>query len=1274
MNAARRFTLAALASLCALTGLLLASAPALALNVHTFSGSFGKEGSENGQLEQPDGVAVNDQTHDVYVVDRGNNRVEEFTSAGAYIGQFNGSASPTGAFDEPTWVAVDNSGNLLDPSAGDVYVIDRGHGVIDKFNAAGVYEGQLTTGAGDVPFAERLYGVAVDPAGVVWVLQQAPPAEEAEGNLVIDSFSDASDNLFLASNMHFHTLPEPGLAVDSEDRLYFPKPFGGVNMSEAGRLYEFPAIGRDIGNVSGLAVDSSNNEVYADLGEQVKAYAVNKLFIEQFGSGHLTGGSGIAVDSSSHVVYVADAATDRVAIFDQVVLPDVSTGLEQTNEEHEGSVTLNGMVNPDGEQVTSCQFEYGIEASYSNVAPCEPAAGSGSSPVAVHANVTGLTPLTSYHYRLVAGNANGSNPGFDETFTAPERPKIDDESVAGVTSSSAELEVELNPGGAETTYRFEYGPTTAYGTSLSGDASAGTGDTALRAQLRDLRPNTAYHYRIVAGNAVQREVIGPDRTFTTQSAGSEFALPDGRAWELVTPPNKDGSGLIAVGNEQGADIQASTAGDAITYGAITPFVANPASSRAPEVEQMISKRTTPGSWATRDITTPHREVIEIAINHTAEYKLFSTELSVGFVEPVGDTPLPPLPPSAEKTLYFRKASGEYEALVSTANVAPGTEFGGDPRNPNGGALKFITATPDMSRVLLQSAVGLTEGDGAGLYEWAAGKLRFVGEGTAGSQDENVRHAISNDGSRVVFGGAERHLYLRDMATGAIVQVDAAQGAPEPPPSQSNSRYRTANNEDSRVFFTSEERLTGDSTASAGKEDLYEFETSGAGKPLAGKLTDLTVDGNTGESADVRGVIGASEDGSSVYFVANGVLGDGRERGAESGECERPEKQLTATCTLYVEHYDQGTEAWTAPTFVATLSNADRPSWGGGSSVIATVTDNLTTMTSRVSPNGRYLAFMSENSLTGYDSRDANSGAPDEEVFLYDAATAKLVCASCNPTGTRPVGLFEGNEYEERLVDYAVNWKERWLAGNIPGWTSTDDFHALYQSRYLSNSGRLFFNSADALVPADVNGKEDVYEYEPLGVGTCQGAGDGQSASVVFSESAGGCTALISAGTSAEESAFLDASEAGGDVFFLTKSRLAPADYDASIDVYDAHECTALALCPPPLALTPPPCTTGDACKAAPTPQPAIYGAPSSETFSGAGNVVLSAPESKTVEPKSAARGQQLAKALQACKRKRKQRRGACESQARKRYGAKGSRVRRSLFAGIGNTANKGAGR
>lgn len=1245
-------------------GLLLWSAPALALNLHTFSHSFGESGSEAGQFDEPDGMAVNDRTHVLYVVDRGNNRVEEFTAAGAYVGQFNGSgtyeiegkvehgaAAPTGAFKEPSWIAVDDSGSPMDPSEEDVYVIDEGHDVIDKFNAEGAYLGQLTMGEKE-PF-DQLSGVAVDSAGRLWVSQEGYEIEHGyiseDGEVM--SFSDGLVNEFIShSPREYLYHGRPGFAVNSEGRLYVTQSTSGQKISAPPAMYnknyEFEGyIGKK--GVTGIAVDTSNDEVFFNYANQVEAYGQNDVLHQVFGEGDLTSGSGIAVDPSSHIVYAADSATDKIDVFDRVIVPDPVTGTEPAEEEQEGSVTLEGTVNPDGEPVTSCEFEYGTEESYGKTASCAALPGSGSSPVAVQARISGLTPLTTYHYRLVAGNAHGTNPGADQAFIAPVHPTVNGESAEDIVVSAATLRAEVNPGGADTTYRFEYGPTTAYGMSvpMSGGAEAGARaeDESVYARTENLLPDTTYHFRVVLSSPADREVVGPDRQFTTQSEGGEFVLPDGRAWELVSPPNKHGAGLYGVGYYEGAVIQAAAGGSAFTWAASSPIEANPPGGRVGETTQVYSRRSAPGAWESLDIATPHTEgASTLAVGHSSEYKLFSEDLSVGLVEPAGHTPLPPLPAGSEKTIYLRDdATGAYQALVSAANVPPGTHFGHDEEAE--GDLSLVAATPDLSHVVIGSKVGLTKGspEEGGLYEWAEGKLQFVGvlpdgeqvtrEVSLGYRDTNVRHAISNDGLRLVLE-VNGHLYLRDMKSGAggeTVQVDAAQGAPEP--ASAGSVYQTASSDDSRIFFTSSERLTGNSTASGGEEDLYVFElTSGAGEPLAGKLTDLTVDANPGESASVQGeVIGASEDGSSVYFVADGVLGDGVERDARPGTCA----EGSGTCNLYGEHYDAVTKTWGPPMFIASLSGEDQPDWngqGGGRG-------QLQLMTSRVSPNGRYLAFMSDRSLTGYENRDADSGAPDEEVYLYDADSEHLVCASCNPTEAQPVGMFDRGFPEEPVVDPAQNWAHRWLAASIPGWTSESLAVAQYQSRYLSNSGRLFFDSADALVPDDVNGQEDVYEYEPAGIGSCQAPGYGQSASDVYSQIAGGCIGLISSGLSPEESAFMDASETGGDVFFMTSARLTPQAYETSYAVYDAHECTSAEPCAPAPPGQPPACDTEASCKAAPTPQPSIYGAPSSEIFSGVGDVASEAPPvtSKKVTRRTAG-----------CKRGFTKKRGRCVRKSR----------------------------
>jgi hypothetical protein len=304
--------------------------------------------------------------------------------------------------------------------------------------------------------------------------------------------------------------------------------------------------------------------------------------------------------------------------------------------------------------------------------------------------------------------------------------------------------------------------------------------------------------------------------------------------------------------------------------------------------------------------------------------------------------------------------------------------------------------------------------------------------------------------------------------------------------------------------------------------------------------------------------------------------------------------------------------------------------------------------------------MSQRSLTGYDNRDAVSGKPDEEVYLYDAGTGGLACASCNPTGARPVGI----EVRETSTLFASGrvWPKATLAGNVPGWTPYALGLARYQSRYLSDSGRLFFNSSDALVPGDVDGTEDVYEYEPKGVGGCTSTPAGGG--VVFkpggafkvegregSEGAG-CVGLISSGRSSEESGFLDASANGSDVFFLTAAKLSKEDFDTSLDIYDAHECTGSSPCFPAVVARPPACSSGDSCKAAPSVQPEIFGAPSSATFTGTGNVASPPPSPVKVKTAAQVKAEKLAGALAGCRKKRQKRvRVACEVSARKRYGA-----------------------
>ena len=146
----------------------------------------------------------------------------------------------------------------------------------------------------------------------------------------------------------------------------------------------------------------------------------------------------------------------------------------------------------------------------------------------------------------------------------------------------------------------------------------------------------------------------------------------------------------------------------------------------------------------------------------------------------------------------------------------------------------------------------------------------------------------------------------------------------------------------------------------------------------------------------------------------------------------------------------------------------------------------------------------------------------------------------------------------------------------------------------------------------------------------------------------GCVGLVSSGTSGSESAFLDASEDGGDVFFVTAGKLVSEDYDNAYDVYDAHVCTSQVPCVP-VAVSPPPCESSDSCKGTTSPQPLLFGAPPSATFNGIGNIPPATP--KTPAVKKLTRGQHLARALKACHKEKHRQRQVCEQTARRRYQA-----------------------
>jgi hypothetical protein len=1254
MGACRFFRTGRLAVLsCALVcAFLLCSASALASRGHAFSGAFGEPCSTGpcgeGKLKEPAGVAINEQSGEVYVLDRGDGLIERFSSAGAYAGQFSGSETPAKAFgfvlseergEEGSFaggIAVDNSCYSKglsreacakeDPSNGDVYVADPEHRVVDKFSPEGAYIGQLQQASGGGAFEfTKLDGVDVDTAGVVWVYYNA----EINGDAASFTDREASTYISTLSLGLGHGFSAPGFAVDSEDNLYVRRRNGG-HFIVVKRNHQQVASGEEEllseEETSAVAVDAASNEVFLDNVGSVGAFDAGGNLLERFGSGELVGGSGLAVSHASGSVYVADSVVGVVDVF-------------------------------------------------------------GPAP--------------------------------------PSRPTVARESVSDVGGTSATFGAEVNPDGAETVYHFEYGRCVSAATCASDeygesapvpDATLGAGFEVEGAGVhpQDLLAGTEYHFRVVATNEFGT-VDGPNQTFTTQVAAvGGSLLADGRQWELVSPPSKQGASIAPPGGgafNAAGPIQAAEGGRGIVYETNVPTELEPPGyGQLKGADQVLSVRGVEG-WSTRDIATPHTSATRLTI--VPEYQIFSGDLSSGMAAPVGKDQTLLSSEASEPTPYLRRealcdtraSAGEcYLPLVTGkegfADVPPGTQFGGSNFATTGAnpAVTFKGASPDLQHVLLKSRVALTatpipppettsaHGAVSELYEWSAGVPRaqalqlvsvlpanegggpsaalVVGVGTGAGQDlaEGSRHAVSDDGTRVFwetgsqFDGDARALYMRDTARHETVRLDVQQpGAPSG--GTPEARFEVASADGSRVIFSDGQRLTSDSGSQVGGPDLYECQIVEEAGKLGCRLSDLTPE-RSGRSAELQDMLsGASEDGSYLYFVANGVLSENKNSNGESatqGTCSSQGEKPNKTCNLY-EYHDGGM------TFIATLAMRDQLDWG----LEVTYVRSVGNLTAYASPDGRYFTFASERSLTGYDNRDALSGKPDSEVYLFDASTGRLACVSCNPTGARPAGLQAGEFFQggaktslhsENVAgvfrDQFNEVETRWIAANLPTGVELQRGEGVYQPRALSDGGRVFLNSSDALVPQDVNGNEDVYEFEPEGLGSCT------VSSATFSAKSGGCVSLVSSGTSPVDSGFMDASAGGGDVFFMTNARLTAQDYDASRDVYDAHVCTPSAPCISQAASVPP-CDSGDACKGAPLPQPAAFGAPASATFAGAGNVVASSPSGPGVRAKSLTRAQKLARALRACKKQPRRKRAACVRGAQKRYAAKRASVKRT---------------
>jgi hypothetical protein len=463
-------------------------------------------------------------THAVYRIDS-SGRPVNFSALGTDA--LEGANTPQGEFSfvgHEFEVAVDESAG---PAKGDIYVTDPGHGVVDVFDQTGAYIGQLT-GTSTETYAEPC-GVAVDSFGDVYV---------TDNKGFVDRYAPAANPVVNGDYVSQIAVPYPcQIALDSSNGYIYvqesqPKPGGHFG----GPLSKYDLSGNPLGalvagQAHGVAVDQATGKVYSGVRE------LNQGSVEEFDqSGNLlntvtTGPPGsetaVAVERATGDIFVGEFIEQptplqtSIRVFGpDIVTPTVVTG-ESTNVSSTGA-KLCGTIDPESNTLpASYYFQYGYSPGLGSEQPVSPGigVGTGTSPVTVCVEVVGLEPSALIYYQLVGVDADGTSVGqLRSVETEPAAPALDSVSEFAVTSTSAIIDANVNPNNEKTTYRFEYGTSTAYGSSvpaLEGVAGSGFGDVGVGQQIMGLQPGTTYHFRVVARNAAGT-AEGLDQTFTTR--------------------------------------------------------------------------------------------------------------------------------------------------------------------------------------------------------------------------------------------------------------------------------------------------------------------------------------------------------------------------------------------------------------------------------------------------------------------------------------------------------------------------------------------------------------------------------------------------------------------------------------------------------------------------------------------------------------------------------------------------------------------------------------
>ncbi len=1156
-------------------------------------------------IHLPSGIAVEASSGNVFLNDGSGG--DQVVALGAEGGSPTGLVPPfaIGGFafgGEPTGAAVDNSTDVGDPAKGTLYIADTGNREVKKFvRNAGTetYEASGTLTA--TPAFGEVLGVAVDTHGNVFVADW--------DNKAVVKFNPTGVEV---GRIATTALPEErpsSVAVDAAGDLFVqgyssPNPVfkwaanGSGEIEPSTEPVEVPGVT----GATGVAVDTVTNDLLVAQGSHVTEYDATTLAPgADFGAGTLGNTARLAVNLANHRVYVSDnaAGKENVTVFgplqafaDATATPTAATEITPESAKIGATITDNNTLPTSWRMEISADGGASWTAAKDGSTPIAGTTDGGQTGLGVSGVVTGLAPNATYQVRVVTNKGSGvatevasSSLSFT-TLAVP--PVVSDVGVVDVGDTSVRMVGTIDPRHSSTSYVFQYGTSPALGASTD-PVAVGDGVTPVIVSrvVGGLSPNTTYYFKLVA-TSTPGPAASATESFATRLL--PLPLPDGRAYEQVSPPEKSGGGALSGGKLA----TVSEDDEAIEFGTTSLF-GTPPGVQAWMTAPYVSRRAV-GGWQTRAATPSFCRIALDApevVGSLNQVAMFSPNLDkVAFGQPESSAcSIPPLDPAATTpatNLYLGNlgaASSSYKLLSPQRNFAP-PFFGLSPTSASGFAVGYSS---DFSHVIFSSSGNQTSdsptpGNFQKLYEWENGTRTLISRDTSGAPFttnsgvfyQSAANAVSTNGSRIFFqnptdfNGASCagncDLYLREGGTTYRVsqsECTSACGGSQP------SLFAWASKDGSKAFFSSAAKLTDDVNSIAGP-NLYLF-TGGpdpAGEPHNLTLLSRDLEPADGPNPEVQGVIGASDDGTTVFFAAKGQI--------VSGAPTAPGPKL------YRWRWNGG-----SPTvdYLGTLANAgsiEAENW-----TLPTV--NLFANEGRrgyfrVTPDGQYLLVSSVQKLDPVADHDA-----DADLYRWDQAGG-WACVTCQAPGAPSAGNSGGPQ------------------------TGVDGGR---RSVVISDDGqRVFFLTPDALVPQDVNGTvKDVYEWHD------------------------GTVSLISSGKDQKDVKLLGASHSGKDVFFYTEEALVGWDSDETGDIYDARIGGGF---PEPKA-DPVPCAIAESCHGPGTSPPGGTGA-GTHSFEGPGN---------KVEPARCPKGKKKAmvKGRVVCKKKHAKKHHKGKKHQRRRGGA-----------------------